>query len=266
MAELLFGVGVPAPAVPGAGPVTLAEQAVAGASSCPPGRPSLRAGPELQATVLMTWMAAPTADRARRRALAVPFRQPPASKPGSRRHSTCSPAAPLRGPGAGYSGSEITASGARNSGPAQEVGEPRRGHRGHAPRLEPAAVRYFQGGRDPVASWRWGRARAARSRSGPVLRPPRPGSHGSARRWLDPLTRLHAHRGHPRHAATDRRRRRIRRPASAGHRRFILSLGIARSPAAPTRRATWSPGPSPRTTASCTASSTLASPDSASCT
>ena len=123
MAELLFGVSVPASAAPGADPVTLAQEAERLGFDLV-SLPDHPCGPDpsYEATVLMTWIAARTSRiKVASRVLAVPFRRPALLAKLAASLDLLSGGRLILGLGGGYSDSEITALGSPALSPADKV-------------------------------------------------------------------------------------------------------------------------------------------------
>jgi alkanesulfonate monooxygenase SsuD/methylene tetrahydromethanopterin reductase-like flavin-dependent oxidoreductase (luciferase family) len=123
MTELLFGVGVPASAAPGADPVALAREAERLGFDFV-SLPDHPCGPDpsYEATVLMTWIAAQTSRvKVASRVLAVPFRRPAMVAKLAASLDLLSGGRLILGLGGGYSDSEITALGGPALSPAEKV-------------------------------------------------------------------------------------------------------------------------------------------------
>jgi alkanesulfonate monooxygenase SsuD/methylene tetrahydromethanopterin reductase-like flavin-dependent oxidoreductase (luciferase family) len=123
MTQLLFGVGVPASAAPGADPVALAREAERHGFDFV-SLPDHPCGPDpsYEATVLMTWIAAQTSRiKVASRVLAVPFRRPAMLAKLAVSLDLLSGGRLILGLGGGYSDSEITALGSPALSPAEKV-------------------------------------------------------------------------------------------------------------------------------------------------
>jgi alkanesulfonate monooxygenase SsuD/methylene tetrahydromethanopterin reductase-like flavin-dependent oxidoreductase (luciferase family) len=121
MTDLIFGVGVPASAAPGADPVLLAQEAerlgfdFVSAADHPYGT-----DPSYETTIMLAWIAARTSRiKVASRVLAVPFRRPAMVAKLAASLDRLSGGRFILGLGAGYSDEEITALG----GPALSPGE-----------------------------------------------------------------------------------------------------------------------------------------------
>ena len=123
MTELLFGVGVPASAAPGADPVALAREAERLGFDFV-SLPDHPCGPDpsYEATVLMTWIAAQTSRiKVASCVLAVPFRRQAMLAKLAVSLDLLSGGRLILGLGGGYSDSEITALGSPALSPAEKV-------------------------------------------------------------------------------------------------------------------------------------------------